>query len=294
MLQQTQVATALAYYERFVAKYPRRRGTRRRAARRRAGVVERPRLLQPRASSASLRTNGDGRARRLVSAQQRRTRRVARHRPLDRRRDRRLLLRRTRGHPRRQRQACAGAPRRLRRPTLPTRPRSASCGNTPSRCCRAAADMPVYTQGLMDLGATVCLPRQPRCLVCPLHGDCVARRTGRAAELPLKTRRLRRGARSNALLWLRHRDDVLLVRRPETGVWAGLWSLPEMSDLAAAQAQAAQWSGQGVGAAADRSRADPLRLAPAALAMGPAGAHRRSDPRAHRGQPRSGALAEPA
>ena len=108
------------------------------------------------------------------------------------------------------------------------------------------ADMPVYTQGLMDLGATVCLPRQPRCLVCPLHGDCVARGSGRTAELPLKTRRLRRGARSNALLWLRHGDDVLLVRRPETGVWAGLWSLPEMIDLAAAQAQAAQWSGQGV------------------------------------------------
>jgi A/G-specific adenine glycosylase len=107
-------------------------------------------------------------------------------------------------------------------------------------------DMPAYTQGLMDLGATVCLPRQPRCLVCPLHADCVARRTGRTAELPVKSRRLTRGARSNALLWLRHRDDVLLVRRPEHGVWAGLWSLPEMSDLAAAQAQASQWSGSGV------------------------------------------------
>ena len=110
----------------------------------------------------------------------------------------------------------------------------------------AAPDMPAYTQGLMDLGATVCLPRQPRCLVCPLHADCVARRTGRTAELPVKSRRLQRGARSNALLWLRHRDDVLLVRRPERGVWAGLWSLPEMSDLAAARAHASQWSGQGV------------------------------------------------
>jgi A/G-specific adenine glycosylase len=109
-----------------------------------------------------------------------------------------------------------------------------------------APDMPAYTQGLMDLGATVCLPRQPRCLVCPLEADCVARRSGRTAELPVKSRRLQRGARSNALLWLRHRDDVLLVRRPERGVWAGLWSLPELSDLAAARAQAAQWSGQGV------------------------------------------------
>ena len=109
-----------------------------------------------------------------------------------------------------------------------------------------AHDMAAYTQGLMDLGATVCLPRQPRCSVCPLQDGCVARCTGRTAELPLKTRRLRRGARSNALLWLRHRDDVLLVRRPETGVWAGLWSLPEMVDLAEARAQAARWSGEGV------------------------------------------------
>jgi A/G-specific adenine glycosylase len=107
-------------------------------------------------------------------------------------------------------------------------------------------DMPAYTQGLMDLGATVCLPRQPRCLVCPVSEDCVARRTGRTGELPVKSRRLTRGARSNALLWLRHRDDVLLVRRPERGVWAGLWSLPELVDLEAARAQAAQWAGQGV------------------------------------------------
>jgi A/G-specific adenine glycosylase len=107
-------------------------------------------------------------------------------------------------------------------------------------------DMPTYTQGLMDLGATVCLPREPRCLVCPLHADCAAHITGRTAELPVKSRRLRRGARSNALLWLRHRGDVLLVRRPESGVWAGLWSLPEMSDIEAAYAHAAQWSGQGV------------------------------------------------
>jgi A/G-specific adenine glycosylase len=109
-----------------------------------------------------------------------------------------------------------------------------------------AHEMPSYTQGLMDLGATVCVVRQPRCLVCPLHADCVACRSGRTGELPRKSRRLQRGARSNALLWLRHRDDVLLVRRPERGVWAGLWSLPEMSDLAAARAHASQWAGRGV------------------------------------------------
>jgi A/G-specific adenine glycosylase len=79
-----------------------------------------------------------------------------------------------------------------------------------------------------------------------LDEDCVARHTGRTGELPVKSRRLTRGARSNALLWLCHRDDVLLVRRPERGVWAGLWSLPELVDLDAARAQAAQWAGQGV------------------------------------------------
>jgi A/G-specific adenine glycosylase len=102
-----------------------------------------------------------------------------------------------------------------------------------------------YTQGLMDLGATVCLPRQPRCDACPLAGDCVALHSGRTTELPLKSRRARRGQRSNALLWLRHRGDVLLVRRPERGVWAGLWSLPEFSDLSVARATVAPWPGKG-------------------------------------------------
>src|SRR5262245_55485632 len=109
----------------------------------------------------------------------------------------------------------------------------------------AAPAMPHYTQGLMDLGATLCLARQPQCKACPLTSDCVARRSGRTAELPRKTRRTRRGERSNALLWLRHRGDVLLVRRPERGVWAGLWSLPEFDDLRSARSMAEPWRGQG-------------------------------------------------
>ena len=108
-----------------------------------------------------------------------------------------------------------------------------------------SAQMAHYTQGLMDLGATVCLPRQPLCDACPLKATCVARRSGRTAELPLKSRRTQRGERSNVLLWLRHRGDVLLVRRPERGVWAGLWSLPEFSDLKHARAAAATWRGDG-------------------------------------------------
>jgi A/G-specific adenine glycosylase len=88
-------------------------------------------------------------------------------------------------------------------------------------------DIEGYTQGLMDLGAQVCTRREPRCAPCPLGGLCVARAVGRAEGLPLKTRRVRRGRLASAMLWLTHGDAVWLVHRPATGVWAGLWSLPE-------------------------------------------------------------------
>ena len=88
----------------------------------------------------------------------------------------------------------------------------------------------VYTQGLMDLGATLCTSRRPDCATCPLAGDCRARATGRPEAWPRKTRRVRRGQRRHALLWLRHGGLTWLVRRPSTGVWAGLWSLPEWDD----------------------------------------------------------------
>jgi A/G-specific adenine glycosylase len=88
-----------------------------------------------------------------------------------------------------------------------------------------------YTQGLMDLGAGVCLARQPRCEACPLVGDCKARQAGQPEAYPVKRRKLRRGTRSNAWVWLTHRNQVWLVRRPDSGVWAGLWSLPEFDTV---------------------------------------------------------------
>ena len=103
----------------------------------------------------------------------------------------------------------------------------------------------VYTQALMDLGATVCLQRQPLCLLCPVQADCAARLQGRIGDFPVKTRKLKRGQRSNALLWLQWGDRVLLVQRPETGVWAGLFSLPAWDDAEALGAAAAGWPGQG-------------------------------------------------
>jgi A/G-specific adenine glycosylase len=101
-----------------------------------------------------------------------------------------------------------------------------------------------YTQGLMDLGATLCRARTPRCADCPLAGDCVARAEGRPEAYPVKTRRLRRGARRNALLWLTQGERVWLTQRAPRGVWAGLWTLPLFDDPAAIEALVADWPGR--------------------------------------------------
>ncbi|TWO70345.1 A/G-specific adenine glycosylase [Caenimonas sedimenti] len=97
--------------------------------------------------------------------------------------------------------------------------------------------MPRYTQGLMDLGATLCLPRNPSCLLCPLQGLCAAAREGRQAEFPRKTRKLKRSAESLWLLHARSREGAIwLQKRPTPGVWAGLYCLPVFGDRAALEA----------------------------------------------------------
>ncbi len=91
----------------------------------------------------------------------------------------------------------------------------------------AAKDMPVYTQAIMDVGATVCTPRKPDCLRCPVAADCAALAQGRVSELPVKTRKVKRMAQSWWLLLLRHdRHGVWLEQRPQTGIWAGLYGVP--------------------------------------------------------------------
>ena len=104
----------------------------------------------------------------------------------------------------------------------------------------------VYTQGLMDLGATLCSRRQPDCQRCPLAGDCVANQQGEPERYPVKTRRLKRGRRGHALLWLTRGNLVWLTQRPERGVWAGLWSLPEFATPAALLALTDGWPGAAV------------------------------------------------
>jgi A/G-specific adenine glycosylase len=94
--------------------------------------------------------------------------------------------------------------------------------------------MASYTQGLMDLGATVCLPRRPSCIICPVGDMCVARHQGTPERYPVKTRKLRRTAQS---LWMLCARDpggrVWLEKRPGRGIWAGLYCLPVFESRAA-------------------------------------------------------------
>jgi len=107
-----------------------------------------------------------------------------------------------------------------------------------------AEGITAYTQGLMDLGSGICSTRSPQCLLCPVSELCAARAAGAAERYPVKTRKLKRGRRENWWLWLESpAGEVLLQQRPETGVWAGLWTLPLFDDEAALQL-AAQRLGQ--------------------------------------------------
>lgn len=85
-----------------------------------------------------------------------------------------------------------------------------------------------YTQGLMDLGATVCTRNRPQCERCPVAELCVARRTGRVDELPEARPRKAVPRRRATWIVLRHRGQVLLERRPSAGLWGGLWTFPEL------------------------------------------------------------------
>ena len=87
--------------------------------------------------------------------------------------------------------------------------------------------MPRYTQGMMDLGATVCTPKKPQCVKCPLAEACVAKAEGQPEAYPVKTRKLKR---TSEQLWLlqavTRQGGVWLMQRPQSGVWAGLFCLP--------------------------------------------------------------------
>jgi A/G-specific adenine glycosylase len=240
MLQQTQVATVIPYYERFLARFPDVRSlaaareeevlalwsglgyyARARNLHRAAqAVVERHAGLFPTAFEALERLPGIGRSTAGAIA------------------------------------AFAGGERRaildgnVRRVLA----RHAGIGGDPSSAATLGAlwseaesrlparGIEAYGQGMMDLGADVCLAAKPLCLACPVSEDCVARKEGRIAELPGKRARREKTRRRIAMLVVLSGGDVLLEKRPPRGIWGGLWSLPEASaDEKPASALARDW-----------------------------------------------------
>jgi len=97
----------------------------------------------------------------------------------------------------------------------------------------AAALTPVqevarYTQAIMDLGATLCTPRRPRCPDCPLADRCQAHALGQELAFPAPKKPLKRRHREAWMLFAEDgQGNVRLLRRPAEGIWGGLWSPPE-------------------------------------------------------------------
>jgi A/G-specific adenine glycosylase len=91
-------------------------------------------------------------------------------------------------------------------------------------------DMVAYTQGLMDLGATLCNRSKPKCFNCPLNASCQALQQQRVHELPTPKPRKAIPEKNTTMLILRRGDEILLEKRPSTGIWGGLWSFPEVEN----------------------------------------------------------------
>jgi A/G-specific adenine glycosylase len=119
---------------------------------------------------------------------------------------------------------------------------------TPARRCGE------YTQAIMDFGATLCTRREPSCLVCPVRADCYALQAGRVAELP--TPRTARVRPTRSAWWLIRlcENGVFLVQRPARGLWGGLWGFEEFPDVGALQQRVRALDAPG----ADRARALPV------------------------------------
>ena len=127
-----------------------------------------------------------------------------------------------------------------------------------AEACTPGERVAAYTQGIMDLGATICTRARPACLLCPVSADCVARLRGMQSELPSPRARPRRAARDAWLVVaMRGEHKVLLERRPPAGIWGGLWGLPEFPT----RAHADQWCREHLSAGASPVRGEVIRHA---------------------------------
>ncbi|MDD5301135.1 MAG: A/G-specific adenine glycosylase [Gallionella sp.] len=96
------------------------------------------------------------------------------------------------------------------------------------------ATIATYTQALMDLGATVCTRGKPKCGACPVQADCIAYQTNRVHELPTPRPRKAVPEKHTTFLLLLHGNDILLEKRAPSGIWGGLWCPPQFDDDASA------------------------------------------------------------
>ncbi|HCA90076.1 MAG: A/G-specific adenine glycosylase [Legionellaceae bacterium] len=97
--------------------------------------------------------------------------------------------------------------------------------------CMAKTRCQAYTQAIMDLGALCCTPSQPHCHVCPVHTHCQAYLTDEVALYPVKKLKQLKPTKTQQFLLLTQEKQVYLIKRPTTGIWGGLWCLPEIHDL---------------------------------------------------------------
>lgn len=96
-----------------------------------------------------------------------------------------------------------------------------------SRSLLPEQNLETYTQALMDLGATICTRSKPQCAGCPVRASCAALQENRINELPGPRPRKALPEKHSQFLVIRHGLDLLLEKRPAPGIWGGLWSLPE-------------------------------------------------------------------
>ena len=98
-----------------------------------------------------------------------------------------------------------------------------------------SAGVATYTQAMMDMGATLCTRSKPKCVLCPVQSDCVALQTERISQLPTPRPKKSVPERHAVFLLLMHGSDILLEKRPSSGIWGGLWCPPQFDDEVAAK-----------------------------------------------------------
>jgi A/G-specific adenine glycosylase len=124
--------------------------------------------------------------------------------------------------------------------------------------CTPDQDVAAYTQAIMDLGATVCTRARPACTLCPMNTGCIAALEGRQMELPGKKLKRTRPSREATLLIAQIGSNgstaVLLERRPNSGLWGGLWSPPQFQN----ESDALAWCAREFGEAGESEALSPI------------------------------------